>query len=429
MRSPFLLWLFALWGCFIAPSALAHPVSQGAIEVVIYADRVTLLATVSVQEVCVAGKLRVDDEDKYAPGALNEAFAKHAQYLLKHLYLTVDGKVLTGVLVKIVPPEKAAAGIFPFDVEKQFVAFDFVYAIPPATEPGKTVLPQDLTLKHDALNEIMYTPGVPWQATYYTKLRQSDQDEFNGTLLVCNEPVVWHCEWKAVPPTPKNTVQTPASPVQPSQPVENQITQTRQSFWSLTGTYLKAGIRHIVGFDDPGYDHILFVSALVLAAVSFWDVIKVVTAFTLAHTLSLTLSVLKIVSVSEHIVEPMIAASIVFVALQNVIWPEKSRGWARLAAAFGFGLFHGLGFAGGLVNSMRGETGMSIAVAIAAFSIGVEVGHQIVVLPMFGLLQWGRRSRMDETARALFTARTMKYGSMLICAGGTFFLFYALKGG
>ena len=134
--------------------------------------------------------------------------------------------------------------------------------------------------------------------------------------------------------------------------------------------YLAHGVHHIL----TGYDHLLFIGALVLAATSVWDLVKVVTAFTLAHTLTLTLAALRLVSLPEGIVEPMIAASIVFVAAQNVLWPKQSRGWPRLAVAFGFGLFHGLGFAGGLLDAMQAMSGTAVLLAIVAFSIGVEVG-------------------------------------------------------
>ena len=87
--------------------------------------------------------------------------------------------------------------------------------------------------------------------------------------------------------------------------------------------YALHGIEHIL----TGYDHLLFITALVLAAGSFWDLVKVVTAFTLAHTITLTLSVLNIVTLRSAIVEPMIAASIICVAVQNIFWPERSSGW------------------------------------------------------------------------------------------------------
>src|SRR5436309_15978549 len=91
-------------------------------------------------------------------------------------------------------------------------------------------------------------------------------------------------------------------------------------------------------------------------------------------------------------VDTMIAASIVFFALQNVIVPEKSRGAGRLLVAFFFGLFHGLGFAGGLLSAMEGMAGLAVGLAIVAFSLGVEIGHQMVVLPIFGALKAARRA-------------------------------------
>lgn len=117
---------------------------------------------------------------------------------------------------------------------------------------------------------------------------------------------------------------------------------------ALAAAFVRHGILHIL----TGYDHLLFVAALLLAVTTFWDLVKVISAFTLAHTLTLALAALDIFRLPGRIVEPMIAASIIFVALQNVFWPERSRGWSRLVVAFVFGLFHGLGFAGGLLDAM-----------------------------------------------------------------------------
>ena len=88
---------------------------------------------------------------------------------------------------------------------------------------------------------------------------------------------------------------------------------------SLFKAFFYQGIRHIL----TGYDHLLFVTALVLAATTLWDLIKVVSAFTLAHTITLTLAAMNLIHLPERVVEPLIAASIVFVAIQNVFWPRK----------------------------------------------------------------------------------------------------------
>jgi len=119
----------------------------------------------------------------------------------------------------------------------------------------------------------------------------------------------------------------------------------------------------------------------------------------------------------------MIAASIVFVALQNVIFPEKSRGAGRLCVAFFFGLFHGLGFAGGLLSAMEGMAGVAVGLAIIAFSLGVEIGHQMIVLPIFGALKATRRAVPRGTEIPL---RALRYGSAGIFLAGMFYLVSAI---
>ena len=143
--------------------------------------------------------------------------------------------------------------------------------------------------------------------------------------------------------------------------------------WRTCREYLWHGVMHIL----TGYDHLLFVSALVIATLSFWEMVKVIAAFTLAHTITLVLSVFDIFRLPPFIVEPVIALSIVFIALENVLAPNRAHSRLRLAVAFGFGLIHGLGFAGGLREAMAGLPSIGIWIALAAFSTGVEIGHQV----------------------------------------------------
>jgi hypothetical protein len=120
-----------------------------------------------------------------------------------------------------------------------------------------------------------------------------------------------------------------------------------------------------------------------------------VTAFTLAHTVSLALATLKIVAVPAEIVEPLIAASIVYVAVENILW-QKLTPWRPLVV-FGFGLLHGLGFA-----SVLGEVGLDPArflTGLIGFNIGVELGQLAVILGAFlvvgfwfGTRPWYRRA-------------------------------------
>jgi hydrogenase/urease accessory protein HupE len=199
---------------------------------------------------------------------------------------------------------------------------------------------------------------------------------------------------------------------------------TRARFWPTVSDYFTFGVRHIL----TGYDHLLFITALVLAAASLWDLIKVVSAFTLAHTITLTLSVLNLVTLNERIVEPMIAASIVFVALQNVLWPRQRTGWSRLAIAFAFGLFHGLGFAGGLKEAMSCMPGSTLGAGLGGFSAGVEAGHQVVVLPLFALMYTVRNLPTAAAARSrsAIAERILRYGSCAILVAGAWFLVKAI---
>ncbi|HUO10764.1 MAG TPA: HupE/UreJ family protein [Phycisphaerae bacterium] len=193
---------------------------------------------------------------------------------------------------------------------------------------------------------------------------------------------------------------------------------------SLFRAFFYRGILHIL----TGYDHLLFVTALVLAATTLWDLVKVVSAFTIAHTMTLTLAALDLVHLPGRVVEPLIAGSILFVALQNVFWPRQSRGWSRLGAAFFFGLFHGLGFAGGLLEAMREMPSGTMLLAICAFSVGVEAGHQLVVLPSFGLLKAARHGQADVVTRARLSMAFQRIGSAGICVAGAYYLCLALAG-
>ena len=193
---------------------------------------------------------------------------------------------------------------------------------------------------------------------------------------------------------------------------------------SLFKAFFYQGIHHIL----TGYDHLLFISALVLAATTFWDLIKVVTAFTIAHTITLSLAAFNLVSLPQRVVEPLISASIVFVALQNVFWPRRARGRSRLGAAFFFGLFHGLGFAGGLLEAMREMNTGTMLLAIVAFSIGIELGHQMVVLPLFGFLKAVRQSQPDAVRRTHLSMAFQRTGSAVISLAGVYYLCLALTG-
>lgn len=153
-----------------------------------------------------------------------------------------------------------------------------------------------------------------------------------------------------------------------------------QTGWQAFLGYIPVGFDHIV---PKGLDHILFVLGLFLLSTRLGPLLWQISAFTLAHTVTLALGALGWVTVNAAIVEPLIAASIVYVAVENIF----SRGltpW-RPAVVFAFGLLHGLGFA-----SVLGEFGLPDGVVIPAllgFNIGVELG-QLAVVAIAALLLW-----------------------------------------
>jgi hypothetical protein len=150
--------------------------------------------------------------------------------------------------------------------------------------------------------------------------------------------------------------------------------------WQTFGTYIPVGFDHIL---PKGLDHILFVLGLFFLSTRFTPLLWQVSSFTLAHTVTLAMAVLGIVSIPGSIVEPLIAASIVYVAVENMLSDHLSR-W-RPYVVFVFGLLHGLGFA-----SVLGEFGLpdgQIIPALIGFNVGVELG-QLTVIAIAFLLVW-----------------------------------------
>ena len=145
---------------------------------------------------------------------------------------------------------------------------------------------------------------------------------------------------------------------------------------ALASQFFALGLHHILA----GYDHLVFLAALLLGVRRLTSVITTVTAFTVAHSLTLALAVLGVVRVPSAIVEPLIAASIVVVGLENLLRSENDSRWKL---TFAFGLVHGFGFAGALQELGIGAGGIGIAVPLGAFNAGVEVG-QIAVATAIG---------------------------------------------
>jgi hydrogenase/urease accessory protein HupE len=181
----------------------------------------------------------------------------------------------------------------------------------------------------------------------------------------------------------------------------------------LVGRFIRAGIEHIF----LGYDHIAFLLAVILWGRSLWAIVKVVTAFTIAHSLTLCLAVLDIVRLPSSVVEPLIAATIIFVAAENFFVHDIRKRWR---VTFLLGLVHGFGFAGAL-REYGLPTG-ALAPALAAFNIGVEIGQVAIVGIIFPLLLMSDRLDGDAAMRKPGRPAVVYTCSAAILACGLYWL-------
>jgi hydrogenase/urease accessory protein HupE len=161
------------------------------------------------------------------------------------------------------------------------------------------------------------------------------------------------------------------------------------STFEVARHFLAAGIEHIF----LGYDHIAFLIAILLWASRLWPVVKAVTAFTLAHSITLSLAALDVVRIPSAIIEPAIAASIVYVAVENFTTRDADKRWRE---TFLFGLLHGFGFASALDE--LGLPREKLIAALAAFNCGVEIGQVLIVATAFGLLSAVDRWQISKTS-------------------------------
>ncbi|GGI45529.1 membrane protein [Paenibacillus marchantiophytorum] len=143
----------------------------------------------------------------------------------------------------------------------------------------------------------------------------------------------------------------------------------------LAWNYIWFGMEHLF----TGYDHLLFLLGLVIVRLKWNEYLKIITAFTIGHSITLVLAALEIVEIPGAIIEPLIALSIVFVAAENILRKQYKSRW--LVTAF-FGLIHGFGFAGLLEGRFSGE----VALPLFSFNLGIELGQLAVLLVLLPII-------------------------------------------
>lgn len=184
---------------------------------------------------------------------------------------------------------------------------------------------------------------------------------------------------------------------------------------STARSFLGLGVDHILS----GYDHLLFLAGILIACRGVRSMLAVISCFTLAHSLTLALASLELIALPDALVEPVIALSIVIVGVTNAAGRDDFR--QRYLITFGFGLVHGLGFAGALRDIAVGGETASILIPLISFNLGVELGQLLLALPALPLLLKLRRlPQGPEGAR---------YASLAVAALGAFWFFERMMSG
>lgn len=260
---------------------------------------------------------------------LSAAFSSFKSRLNDQIYLKFDGKKTDLKVTEVIIPEPGYLKV-----------------------PRVSVIVLEGPIPKDAESVIWYYPQS--FADNAVRLRQVD-----------NENEKWHwSNWQWLRRD------------KPSEPFSLTEVFNPPSLFDTIETYTGAGFDHIL---PKGLDHILFILGIFLLSLQMRPLLWQVTMFTLAHSITLSLSMMNIISMPSNIVEPLIALSIAYIAIENIFAKDQNQKTrnSRLAIVFGFGLLHGLGFA-----SMLADFGMpddAFTTALISFNVGVELGQLTII--------------------------------------------------
>jgi hydrogenase/urease accessory protein HupE len=246
----------------------------------------------------------------------------------------------------------------------------------------------DFTWKHPAKHQLRLDFPILPKMPFGHRLAVTWEDPGNVVALLDERHAFWD---GTISPVETGVVEPPAIRTANSRPG-----------WPA---FLLLGIEHILS----GFDHLCFLLALLLMTLRLRDVLAVVTTFTVAHSLTLAAAATGVVSLSPRIVEPLIAASIVYIAVENLMLRRPPK--YRLAVVFGFGLVHGLGFASALSERLPGATGLAVIPPLLGFNAGVELGQLAVAACLVPLIRLAR-------TRPTFVPRWQPAASLAIAVAG-----------
>lgn len=337
------VWLAGL--LLAAVAARAHNPDTSYARIAIAERAVTFRFTYDLFTLQKLAALDTDHDGRTSRAELTQGLPAIHAFLRKHLAVEIDGAAADfGASTGFVWPPEAGDAIAAADYHTADGLIHFDFAKPVGDTPENVALTvhflAPLSSRHTVLGAFAYG-GESLEVTY-TRF-EPDYDYVTGY-----EPPLWKRLWQ----------------------------------------FFRLGVAHIFF----GYDHVCFLLALVVAS-RFRELVAVVTSFTVAHSLTLILAALEIVRLPTRLVETAIAATIVWVAVENLRGARPKHRWLL---TFGFGLIHGFGFANVLAGMNLPATGL--VRCLLAFNIGVELGQLAIVAAVFPLVLWLRRSRHERRA-------------------------------
>jgi len=337
----------------------AHPPGLSSVDVLIDANRLTAKATFALQDIEAFSPMDSDLDAEVSDAERDAAKPAIASLLAEQMMISVDGKRLS--------PD----------------------------EPGRV----DYDDQNNAHVEFRFSPVSVKQLVFESGFLELLPEGHQQFLKIRDKS--GHTLLEKMLNRKDNHVQLDFTSVDGKQRVSG------SSWLGAFVDFFELGVEHIV----TGYDHLLFLFALLAVTHSFWPAIKIITFFTIAHSFTLALAGLNLIELPSSFVEPFIAATIVYVAVENLIRGDHPKG--RHWLTFGFGLVHGFGFASVLQEMDISSGGTGILLPLLSFNLGIETGQIAVasiVLPMI----W----RLNNNPE--FSEKFLKGCSILIALMGAY---------
>ncbi|MDU0205798.1 MULTISPECIES: HupE/UreJ family protein [Paenibacillus] len=351
-KSFFAIALAVIVSMTFAGSAGAHFSSTGYSDIKVGADTIQYHLSILESDFVHIFPDKPDGGDKISDKQLSASMDALTRLVDDGLIVTGDGKIGSAVITGAKHEKRASMDMIGIDIRYKFAA----------------------TVKQYLMQyNFFWYSGVDVNHSNYATIQVGGQ-----TI----QQVLGSQNYIVQIQGPGAAAGNPSAAAPPSALDAKPAVQLETTSWiSTLKTYVLMGMEHIWS----GLDHMLFVLGLLLAAEQrVWKILRLITAFTIGHCITLVLSSLEVAYLSPKIVEPLIALSILYIAVEN-IWKRKES--ARVIVTLLFGLVHGFGFA----EVLRGTLSGHMALPLFSFNLGVEIGQLVVVAIVIPVLLWIKR--------------------------------------